>query len=104
MDTLSYRGQVYSVECNFNALCAYADLVGSKDFSCLICELSYGDWLRLMTCCINEGERLMGKAHDYAPDFFGLGNLEESAKALTSFIDIYRRQTGEEAADEKKSD
>ena len=92
MDQLTYKGQIYGVECNFNALCACADMLGARDFGYLD-NMALGRWLQLMTCCINEGERLSGRPHDHKPEEFGTG-LAESAGLVSEFISIYNRQMG----------
>lgn len=93
MDTLTFRGRTYRVECNFNALCAFSDYKGCKDFSCLSGELSYQDLLRLLVFCVNEGERLEGRPHDHASEDFGVGGLQETRDLITAFTAILNRQT-----------
>ena len=89
MDQLTYKGQIYGVECNFNALCACADMLGARDFGYLD-NMTLGRWLQLMTCCINEGERLDGHDCHYTAQQIGeMADLE----VISEFLSIYVKQT-----------
>lgn len=103
MDRLTIGGTEFRVECNFNAITAYMDEKGESDLSFLTPgRMGMRDWLLMLSCCVNEGERLEGRRHDYRPEDFGLGKIGESVQILPKFIEIFGKQNAAEEAEAKK--
>lgn len=102
MDRLTISGNSYRVECNFNAVLAYMDLRGEKNLTFLNEDMGMRDWLQLMTCCINEGERLDGKKHDYSAEEIGAIPMVTLASVIPAFIEIFGKQNASQSEAKKK--
>jgi len=103
MDRLTIQGKEYRVECNFNAIIDYMEQKGEKDLAFLASgDMSMRDWLILMRCAINEGERLEGRPHDHTADEFGQVSMIEMGPVLQRFIDIFGKQNRAESQASKK--
>lgn len=103
METLTINGNIYRVECNFNAIIDYMEQKGEKDLSFLANgDMSMRDWLLLMRCSINEGERLEGRPHEHTAEEFGAISMIEMGPILQRFIDIFGKQNKTSADTQKK--
>lgn len=92
MDKLNISGREVRVECNFNAIMAFMEMRGLKNLDFLSQEFTTPQWLDMMACCINEGERLEGRPADFTALKLGELPMMEIAGLLTSFITVFARQ------------
>lgn len=102
MSTLIINGVTFRVECNFNAIMAHMTRRGYKNLDFLSGEISTQEWAELMTCSINEGERLEGRRHDYTVEELCAYNLLDVMEVIKQFISIFAEQNLTEAEAKKK--
>jgi hypothetical protein len=94
MDYIELGGRRLRVEVNWNAYEAFLDLMGKgsfDDLSALLMDFSPKTVKRLMTACINEGERMDGKP-GYTPEEIG-EMISRNGAEINDFMVIYTRQS-----------
>lgn len=102
MDYIELGGRKLRVEVNWNAYEAFLDLMGKgsfDDLSALLMDISPKTVKRLMTACINEGERMDGKP-GYTPEEIG-EMISRDGHEMSAFLAIYTRQSTPAVPEEK---
>lgn len=94
MRYLNIAGKEYRVEANFNAIMDFMEQIGERDLDFLTKGLSLKQWVSMMICCINEGERLDNKPHSLTRESLGELSFVEVSAAVQSFIKIFSLQNG----------
>lgn len=92
------------IEANWNALMSYMVATGQDNMAALmnVGALKPSDIAPLMAACINEGERLDGRKHDWtALDLGAQCGIEDITKFITTYI---RQITPKTADDDKKKE